>query len=553
MAIEPNTSATAVVDELLRNNVRDFVYCPGSRNGPIGFALHRLAQSGEIELHVRLDERSAAFVALGLSKGSGRPAAVVTTSGTAVANALPAVCEANHGKVPLVVLSANRPPELLGTGANQTVEQFAFFDGQVVHKVQLGSTRDRDDAVNADLRGHVSAAVLAAGGGFGGAPGPVQIDLPLTSGAPPSSPEVAAPEGRPGGVPWTSGEPAASADLPATTVELSEPTVVIAGDGADLDAVPPEVPVVAEPTVRAAGRNGIHPWALEYLAPRRVVVLGCPTLHRAVSEPLARPGVEVLVESGAVRGGVFASAHADRIGARYRFIGDNPAEWLAEVAEVDRLVRECWQDGLDRTAEEPGGPHVARALLRSVAPGDLVWLGASNPVRDVSLVGDVPDGVEVHSNRGVAGIDGTLGSAIGLALSRPAQRVIAMVGDLTFLHDAASLQFGSLERRPDNLAVVVANDTGGGIFETLEQGAPRFREADFGDAFERLYGTPQRADISALCEAYGVAHRLARAEDLGDPRGLEVVEVPTRRSTLRELHTDVRERVRRAEPHRSVA
>lgn len=547
----PNASATVVVDELLRNGVRDYVYCPGSRNGPLGFALHRLARAGEIALHVRLDERSAAFVALGLAKGRGRPAAVVTTSGTAVANALPAVCEANYGRVPLVVLSANRPPELLGTGASQTIEQFSFFDGQVVHKTQLGSTRQREKAVNADLRGQVSAALLAGTGAFGGDPGPVQIDLPLTSGAPPAAAEVPVPEGRPEQQPWTrrTGEPR---ELPATTVDLTTPTAVVAGDGAEVSAVPPEVPLVAEPTVDTSGRTCLHPWALECLAPQQVVVLGRPTLHRIVSAQLTRPEITLFVETGAVRGGIFAAEHADRISHGYRFVGASPGEWLDEASTADRIARECWQEVLD-SASEPTGLHVAGTLLRTVVPGDLVWAGASNPIRDLSLVGTVPDGVQVHSNRGVAGIDGTLGSAIGLALSRPQQRVFALVGDLTFLHDAASLQFGNLEQRPDNLAVVVADDAGGGIFETLEQGDPQYRAAEFGDAFERLYGTPQQADIGALCRAYGVPHRTAQAEDLGQPDGFEVVQVPTRREPLRALHAAARERLRQAEPHRSAA
>ncbi|GLY71516.1 2-succinyl-5-enolpyruvyl-6-hydroxy-3-cyclohexene-1-carboxylic-acid synthase [Amycolatopsis taiwanensis] len=549
MAIEPNVLAAVVVDELIRNGVTKFVYCPGSRNGPVGFALVNRAERGDVDLHVRLDERSAAFVALGLARGGGKPAAVVTTSGTAVANLLPAVCEADQGQVPLLVLSANRPPEALGTGASQTVEQFGFFDGQVRYKVQVGSAQQGDEVVSRYARSQVSTAVLACFGGFGRAHGPVQVDLPLVSGKPPSIPDVEGPRGRDRGLPWVA-VPPRTASGSRTDIDLARPTVVVAGDGADVHEVPADIPLVAEPTVEVEGRVRIHPWALDYLSPRQVVVLGRPTLHRAVSALLERDDVELFVQSGAVLEGIFAGTHANRISDHYRFDGKSPPEWTKQVWDADRIVRECWEECLDQTADTPTGLHVARRLLAAVRPAHLLWVGASNPIRDVGLVADLPAGVRVYSNRGVAGIDGTIASAIGLALNRPTQAVIAFVGDLTFEHDASSLQFGTLERRPDNLTIVVSNDNGGGIFETLEQGDRKYQGAEFGGAFERIYGTPQQTDIKAICQAYGVRYR--NGDDgrwmagLGARHGMEVIEISTRRSSLRDIHAEVRERMNRA-------
>src|SRR5699024_2388361 len=177
--------------------------------------------------------------------------------------------------------------------------------------------------------------------------------------------------------------------------------------------------------------------------------------------------------------------------------------------------------------------------------GDQLVLGASNPVRDASLAGRLPDGVSVRSNRGVAGIDGTVSTAIGAALAHSG-RTVALLGDLTFLHDSNGLLIGRGEPRPQDLTIVVANDAGGGIFALLEQGDPRYS-----DAFERVFGTPHDADLSALCAAHGIPHRKADAPQLtailsdGDARaagGIEVIEVATHRGGLRGLHESIRGR-----------
>ncbi len=161
------TQARVVVDELIRGGVRDVVLCPGSRNAPLAFALQDADRSGRIRLHVRIDERTAGYLAIGLAIGAGAPVCVAMTSGTAVANLGPAVVEANYARVPLIVLSANRPYELLGTGANQTMEQLGYFGTQVRASISLGLAEDapeRTSALNATWRSATCRVLAAATG-----------------------------------------------------------------------------------------------------------------------------------------------------------------------------------------------------------------------------------------------------------------------------------------------------------------------------------------------------------------------------------------------------
>ncbi|WP_245663157.1 2-succinyl-5-enolpyruvyl-6-hydroxy-3-cyclohexene-1-carboxylic-acid synthase [Nocardia inohanensis] len=541
----PSVVAAIVVDELIRCGVEWFIYCPGSRNGPLGFELARRAAGGEIRLQVRLDERAAAFVALGIAKSTGRPAAVVTTSGTAVANLLPAVTEANYAGVPLLLVTANRPPEVLGTGASQTVEQGELLTSQVRHVQRLWS----GDVLRPDTNGIVRAQVCRAvglGAGRLGRPGPVQIDVPLASGQPPAAPGAVVPAGRADGAPWI--RMTGRRDAPAATceIDLALSTLVIAGDGADLSGVPVPVPCMAEPTVDVGARTRLHPWVLDYVRPHQVVVYGRPTLHRNVGRLLARPEVTtVLADAGG--DWIYAAPDIEILAAQPIYRGLPSTSWSDELRVLDATVRRQWASVLDAAPHRATGLGVADTLLGALRPGDLLWLGASNPIRDVSLTGVLPTGVRVLSNRGVAGIDGNVSAAVGAALAAPDRTVIALLGDLTFAYDASGLQSGRLERRPDNLIIVVSNDAGGGIFELLEQGHPKYKDAPYGDTFERIYGTPQDVDIAHLCAAYGVAHRVTGVSSLSaavaDSRtagATTVLEVPVARTGLRDLHAIAR-------------
>jgi 2-succinyl-5-enolpyruvyl-6-hydroxy-3-cyclohexene-1-carboxylate synthase len=327
---------------------------------------------------------------------------------------------------------------------------------------------------------------------------------------------------------------------------LTGGTLVVAGDGAApiADEVVSVVrrqcwPVLAEASAGLASVALPHGALLvgDVPAPDHVVVVGTPTLHRPVRELLAA-GAEVVV--------VTRSPRWPEAGGAARVVGP---EWLAGVdGPPDPAWLERWQRAAAARAAQlvpivdaswPSGLSVARTTMAALPTGAAIQLGSSNPVRDVDLAADPRPDVRVVANRGLAGIDGTVSSAVGLALIHEGP-TYALVGDLTFLHDLTGVIIGPQEPAPD-LMIVVVNDDGGGIFSTLEQGAPEYAER-----FERLFGTPTGADLAGLCAGVGVSHQLASTrEELAEavvaaPRGLSVVEVRCRRDSLRGLHGAIR-------------
>ena len=543
--MNPSTAqAGVVVDELIRGGVRDVVLCPGSRNAPLAFALAAADRAGRLRLHVRIDERTAGFLAVGLAAGSGRPVPIAMTSGTAVANLGPAVVEANYSRVPLIVLSANRPYELLGTGANQTMEQLGYFGTQVRAAFSLGLAEDapgRLESFNAQWRSVTCRVLASATGARTANAGPVQFDIPLREPLVPEQDSDAAdiPAGRSDGMPWTYNPPV-TFDQPLQ-IDLSPDTVVIAGHGAGVHPNLAHLPTVAEPTAPHAV-TPLHPLALTGLRPRQVIMLGRPTLHRGVSALLADPTIPVFALTTGPRW-PDVSGNSLAAGTRAETLGAPDPEWLLRCAQANREALAAVREQL---AAHPlaTGLHVAAAVAEALRPGDQLVLGASNPVRDAALVGLNVEGIEVRSNRGVAGIDGTVSTAIGAALAHDvgsgSGRTIALLGDLTFVHDASGLLIGPTEPTPQDLTIVVSNDNGGGIFELLEQGDPRFA-----DVSARIFGTPHDVDVGALCRAYHVDARQIEVGDLGgalgEPNdGLRVLEVKADRSSLRQLHAAIR-------------
>ncbi|MBF6352673.1 2-succinyl-5-enolpyruvyl-6-hydroxy-3-cyclohexene-1-carboxylic-acid synthase [Nocardia flavorosea] len=538
--MNPSTAqARVIVDELTRGGVREVVLCPGSRNAPLAFALQAADATGRLRLHMRVDERTAGFLAVGLAIASGAPVPVVMTSGTAVANLGPAVLEANYARVPLIVLSANRPYEMLGTGANQTVEQLGLFGSQVRATISLGLAETESGPEyprqNSVWRSAVCRVLAAARGTRSGNAGPVHFDIPLRE---PLVPEPGAAEFTPAGrgvdQPWTATQ-YATLDVPLE-IDLTPDTVVISGHGAGLREELATLPTVAEPTAPVHG-PALHPLALPLLKPRQAIITGRPTLHRQVSKVLADPEVTVYALTTGPR---WPDVSGNVVGTGTRAVtsGAPTAQWLDRCRELDRRARAVVRDELARHPK-PTGLHVAAVVMDALRDGDQLLLGASNPVRDAALVAAPKPGVRVLSNRGVAGIDGTVSAAVGAALHHRG-RTIALIGDLTFLHDASGLLIGRGEPRPDDLTIVVANDDGGGIFELLEQGDPQYA-----GVFERVFGTPHGMDLSALCAAYRIPHRQVgpgelAAELAGSGSGFRVLEVLTDRSGLRELHTAVR-------------
>lgn len=538
--MNPSTAqARVVVDELIRGGVRDVVLCPGSRNAPLAFALNDADRAGLLRLHVRIDERTAGYLAIGLALAERAPVCVAMTSGTAVANMGPAVVEANYARVPLIVLSANRPYELLGTGANQTFEQLGYFGTQVRAAISLGLAEDAPeklDALNAQWRSATCRVIAAATGARTANAGPVQFDIPLRE---PLVPDVERvldefAAGRPDGRPWTY-TPPVTFDQPLE-IDLTPDTVVIAGHGAGVHPNLAGLPTVAEPTAPHTP-NTLHPLALSLLKPKQVIMLGRPTLHRPVSALLADPSVPVFALTTGPRW-PDVSGNSQATGTRAETVGQPDPAWLRRCAEVNRHAVTAVRESL---AAHPltTGLHVAAAVADAVRPGDQLVLGASNPVRDAALVGLNTEGLKVRSNRGVAGIDGTVSTIIGAALAHSG-RTIGLIGDLTFVHDSSGLLIGPTEPTPKNLTIVVSNDNGGGIFELLEQGDPRFS-----DVSSRIFGTPHDVDVGALCRAYHVESRQIEADQLGaaldDPHeGMRVLEVKADRSSLRQLHAAIK-------------
>jgi len=545
--------ATVLVDELVRCGVRHAVLCPGSRNAPLSFALHAAEQTGRLIVHVRIDERSAAFLALGLALRSGRPVPVVCTSGTAAANLHPAVLEAHHAGIPLLALTADRPLELVGTGANQTVRQTGLFGAAVRAAPCLAASLDCDRQAygvqQAQWRSTVDRAVAAACGALGGGPGPAHLNVslrePLMPGAvldglsagsaPPDG--LPALRGRPDGLPWTAVSTASPLQA-EVELDLSRRTLLIAGHGAP--PAPPGLPLVAEPTA-ANWPDGLvaGPWLLgspvcEQFRPEQVLVLGRPTLHRPVQRLLANPTVAVTVCTDRPEWTDVAGT-AIAVGTALRCTGSPDPEWLHRWQQADARAAAAVSATV---AGHPRatGLEVARGLVAALPAGALLLLGSSNPIRDVSLAARPRPGLTVLANRGVAGIDGAIATATGAALAHDGPGY-ALLGDLTFLHDANGLLIGPDEARPD-LTVVVANDDGGGIFGLLEQGAP-----EYAGAFERLFGTPHGTDLAALCAAHHVPHVRVPADELAGAltpvRGLRVVEVRTERTGLRALHHQI--------------
>ncbi len=506
--------ARAVVRALLDSGVEHVVVCPGSRNAPLSLALVDAAEAGVLTLHTRIDERTAGFLALGIAKGSHHATAVVTTSGTATANLHPAVLEAAHAGVPLLALTADRPARLRGTGANQTTDQTALFG---------------DAAVTVDI---ASVEGIPALSEDGPAHWNVQLDDPLVPGDS-----------------WTPTPTTWSWERPERPepdqLPLGPRTVVVGGDdsgpAARILAERAGWPLLAEPT--SGARNGDHPirvYRLLLTTPladriERVVVYGHPTLSRPVMRLCSRQDVEVV--SVPARGRwprrpfPVSAEHAALTAEP-----DDPA-WLEEWREADRALS-ARVDALVGEQGELTPYDVAAEVHAAVPAGGLLFVGASNPIRDLDLMAGGYEPRQnrlIIANRGLAGIDGTLSSAIGAAIGRDSSRSIAYVGDVTFLHDLTGLVIGPAEVRPD-LTIVVVNDDGGSIFATLEQGDPRYA-----GSFEKVFGTPHGADIGGLCAALRVPHwrvesRAELAHALASPNGgIEVVEAAVRRDNRREL------------------
>lgn len=552
-----SAAAAALLTALVGRGVRDVVLSPGSRSQALALAAVAFDRAGLLRAHVRVDERAAAFTALGIGRETGVPAAVICTSGTAAAGFLPAAMEAFHSGVPLLLLTADRPPELRGVGANQATVQPGMYRAWVRFEADAPTAGDADPVVHAELAvAAVDAALGLSGTGIPGVAGPAHLNLPFRSplsGVLPDPLDVVVGEA-----------PAPTQGVPFR-LEQGPRTVVVAGAGAGgrAEEIAHEGgwPLIAEIVSGARfGRRLVHGYRELLRDPalggriERVVVLGHPTLSREVAALLARDDVAVV----AVDGG------GERVDPSGRAIGV-PAVEVAP-GETDRAWLDAWmrasaeaaRDALDAPAPDTDGLSSAvaaerlgavraeldairrpldRALLvdalwRATWPHDRLVFGSSRLVRvaDEILPGKR---VPVHANRGLAGIDGTIATATGVALASQAGGAPgvtrALLGDLAFLHDVGSLLLPADEPAP-RIQVVVGNDGGGTIFDGLEV-AGSAAPADL----DRAFYTPHAVGIEHLALAYGwryrrIATRSALDQALTGPvAGPEIIEVPLAR------------------------
>ena len=557
----PSTAfAAAFLTELARQGVQHVVVSPGSRSQALALAAADLESLGRIRLHVRIDERVGGFLALGLAVESGAPGAVITTSGTAVANLHPAALEAHHQGVPLVLLTGDRPEELRGVGANQTTTQPGIFAGAVESwdiPAPEGGAGEIDEA-----RRLAATATATARGDDGGSPRPVHVNLALRE--PLSSPDARSVIERVLALPEIEAGPSVVTRLTVTAeLEPADGTVVVAGAGAgpraEALARALGAPLIAE--VGSGARFGpnlvVGFRALlrepDVFAVRRAIVVGRPTLSREVAALVADDGVETI----GVRG---AGAEDFDPGRRMSRIVDE-AVVLEPVDERDPAVRGRvgrWVaasriaigtgEDVAPDPEESAGQHarselaavrapisrrtLVEAVWRATWPHDRLVLGASRLIRE--LDGAVPGKrVSVHSNRGLAGIDGTIATAVGIAQASqfPLNDDAAatgttrvLLGDLALLHDVGALALAPGEPRP-RIQVIVGDDGGGSIFDLLEVARQP------GPAFERVMRTAQPVDIGALAAAFGWAHlrvdtRGALDQALTATAGPTLIEVP---------------------------
>jgi 2-succinyl-5-enolpyruvyl-6-hydroxy-3-cyclohexene-1-carboxylate synthase len=552
--------ALALVDEWARAGVREACLAPGSRSAPLALAL---AADDRVRVHVHLDERSAAFFALGTAKASGSPGVVLCTSGTAAANFHPAVLEASHSRTPLIVCTADRPPELRDTGAGQTVDQLDLYGGAVRWFCEVGVPVDHPGAA-ASWR---SIAARAVAESVGPPPGPVHLNLafrePLV---PTGAPHVDAP-GRIDGRPWTTVTRPTRAPDAATVTRVADAVrarprgLIVAGWGSDTSAETVDRvataagwPVLADPiSGLRQGRNAVStyeallrsPGFAERHRPDLVLRLGAAPTSKPLTAWLGPEVPQLLVDPDgawldpgrgvaerlAVDPEPLFAALVDTLEP----VAERDQSWLRSWQDAERAARSALDDLLDGWETLFEG-RVARDTVDALPGGATLVVASSMPVRDVEAFARPRAGVRFLANRGVNGIDGFVSTVLGAAAVSRAPTV-ALLGDLCLLHDANGL-LGAAGRGVDATFVVLDND-GGGIFSFLPQ-------AEHPEHFELLFGTPHGIDLAALASM----HRLPadRVEKAGEvvpaveaaiaAGGVRFVIVPTERAENVRRHRD---------------
>ena len=475
--INPSTLlARVIVRQIVEAGITDVVISPGSRNAPLSIAFHQASVKGLIKLHVRIDERTAAFFALGIAKASGRPVPIVCTSGTAVANYHPAVLEASHTNLPLLVLTADRPASLRKTGANQTTEQARIFGKAVRYFADVsGSVYPMELPLNSLQSGPVHLNIQFEEPLIGDKSDNWLNDLTITA------PKIF------------------DRKTPGTFYTKSTRGVLVIGHdrgGLSVDAVRDFAdalgwPVIAEDPLtfeKAISHASIFLTSraiADDLVPDTVVVIGRTTLSRSINAFIKSARKEIVIDPR------MATVDSDRM-ANQKFL-QLPK---VEVQPADSEYEEKWQKYSQRAAKMVGDISqwsealIAREIGAAIPAGTSLFISSSRPIRDLEGFASARTGVETFANRGLAGIDGNISTALGIASQR--KETIAVLGDLGFLHDLTGL----IHNEDINLKILVINNDGGGIFSTLTQRGVA--------GFEEVFGTPHGKDLAAIASAIGV-------------------------------------------------
>jgi len=511
------TLARVIVRQILESGITDAVLSPGSRNAPLSIAFYEAQQRGLINLHVKIDERGAAFFALGLTKSTGRAVPIICTSGTAVANYHPAVLEASHTNLPLLVLTADRPASLRKTGANQTTEQARIFGKAVRYFADIsGSVYPMELPFNSLQSGPVHLNI--------------QFDEPLIGDADET---------------WLDDltiKPPMVFDRKSPGTLHSKSTrgiLVIGHDRAGLThesvrafaenlgwPVIAEDPVSFESAISHASIFLTSTKIRSEVKPDTVIVIGRTTLSRSINTLIYTARKTIVIDPR------MATVDSDRV-ADQKFLAlptlQVPAadiDWLATWRKLAERSAKVIAD-LDQWSEE----QFAREFARQIPSGSALFVASSRPIRDLGGFAIPRDGVSVYANRGLAGIDGNISTALGIASG--SSQTYAVIGDLAFLHDVNALTHSA----QTELRLFVIDNNGGGIFSTLPQAGVK--------GFERIFGTPHDRDIAAIAASFGVkTSTISSLKELSDNfatpvTGFEivVVKVPTREENAELLKT----------------
>ena len=486
--------ARTIVQSCLDSGVENVVIAPGSRNAPLSWAFAQAEKAGLVKIQVRIDERDAGFLALGIAKATRKPVAVVVTSGSAVANLMPAIVEAFHSAVPVIVLSADRPETARGKSAPQTIHQFGMFGTFVKSQIDVAAESANESEISDVIR--VSAISH---------PGPVQVnvqfELPLMPDAEnlnwqPVTPRLKSPS-------ITKND--------RKRVEVSPRGIFVIGDNADtaaaaeIDQISRKIgwPIIWEPTANVhMFENSISHGAVLLqagIAPEVevVITLGTVGLSRAILGLLKNVPTHLAIHSS-----IAGTDLPDPMSSAKEIFDCVPkietkvaSDWLSQWQALDQKVSSVLATAL--APDTLSGPSAAQFVWNQLGEDDQLFVAASWPVRHLEAYAEKRDGLKVFGNRGANGIDGLISAAIGVGIGTN-RRTVLLMGDIAFLHDLGGLNLGEGQEQP-NLTIVVLDNNGSGIFSQLEQGAVEYQEH-----YEKVFGTPHGKDLWVITESLGI-------------------------------------------------